>query len=171
MKPELKYGLITGTGVCVWIIAGRRLGIHSTWFEIGGARGIFCSLIPMLALILLLKRKQEAAADGRLGLGQGIGSGLAASFFSAVLVYCFLVTYNQFINPGWVDDALDWKVSQMRAQGLAEAGIRKEIIFYRQINSPAGLLVTTLVGMTLLGTVLSLVVTLLLRGRSRTPPD
>lgn len=169
MKPEIKYGLITGAGVCLWIIAEYLLGFHTTRLEIGEYSGFFSTLVPVVTLFLLLKGKREAAADGRLGLGQGVCSGLFASFIAALIVYCFMFVYNQFINPGWLDNTLDWKVAQMRAQGLAEIDIRKEITFYRQANSPAGLIVTTLVGMTLMGAIFSLGLTLLLRRQPRPP--
>ena len=170
MKSEIKYGLITGAGVCLWIIAEHLLGFHTTRHEIGEYSGYFSSLVPLVTLFLLLKGKRETAFDGRLGLVQGIGSGLSASLIAAMLVYCFMVAYNQFINPGWLDNALDWKVAQMRAQGGAETDIRKEITFYRRANSPAGLIATTLVGMTLMGAIFSFGLTLLLRRRPRPPP-
>ncbi len=169
MNPEIKYGLITGAGVCLWIIAEYLLGFHTTRPEIGEYSGFFSNLIPLITLFLLLKGKHKSVTDGPLRVGQGLSSGLYASFIAALIVYVFLLAYNQFINPGWLDNALDWKVAQMRAQGVTETDIRKQITFYRQANSPAGLLATTIVGMTLVGASFSFGLTLLLRRQPRLP--
>lgn len=167
MKPEIKYGLCTGAGLCLWLIAEYLLGFHTTRLEIGEYSGYFSCIVPLVMLFLMLKLKRDAALGGRLDLGQGIWSGVAASFIAGLIACGFMVVYNQFINPGWLDNALDWKVAQMRAQGLAEPDIRRQITFSRQANSPAGLIATTLAGMTLMGAIFSLGLTLILRRRPR----
>jgi hypothetical protein len=167
MRPEFKYGLITGAGVCLWMILEYRLGFHTTRVAIGEYSGYFSSLVPLVTLFLLLKQKQVETPGGRLGLGQGISAGFFASFIASVIVYCFLVGYSQFINPGWLDYTLDWKVARWRGQGVAEIDIRRAITLYRQANSPGGLIATTVAGMTLLGGVFSLGLTFLVRRLSR----
>ena len=169
MKPELKYGLIAGTGICLWIIVEYCLGLHTAHLEIGEYTGYFSNLIPVLTLFLLLRKKQSAIYDGRLTLGQGIASGLVASLVSASLVYCFMVIYNNLINPNWMDYALTAKVAQLRAHGVAEVNIRQQIKFYQQANSPVGLISTTLLGLTVMGGLISLVLTLILKFRPPTP--
>jgi hypothetical protein len=167
MRPEFKYGLITGVGICLWIVTEYCLGLHTTHLEIGESTGYFSNLIPLATLFLLLRQKQAAAYDGRLTLGQGIASGLVASFLGALIVYAFMLGYNQWINPDWLDNALAAKVALMRAHGIGEVEIRREITFYRQANSPVGLITTTLLGLTVMGGTLSLILTLLLRLRPR----
>ena len=110
-----------------------------------------------------MRLKQSFAPDRPLALSRGLASGLIASLTAAVVVYAFTVAYRQFINPGWIDNVLEWKVAQMRAAGLAEEAIRSEITVFRQANSPIGLIATTLVGTTLLGGLFSMAVSLLLR--------
>ena len=170
MKPELKYGLIIGTGVCLWIVLEHLLGFHGTRAGIGEYSGYFSCIIPLIALHLMLKAKAAAAPDGRLGLAQGVNSGLYASFVAALMVYLALVAYSQLVNPGWLDQVLDWKVARMRAQGLPETDIRQQIVMYRNAHSPAGLIATSLAASTLLGAVLSFGLTLWLRRRPGTPP-
>jgi riboflavin transporter FmnP len=167
MRPELKYGLITGLGVCLWIATEYFLGLHTTHLEIGEFTGYFANLVPLVTLLLLLREKQKQIYDHRLTLGQGIAAGLLMSFVAAVLVYIFMLAYNRWINPYWLDNALEWKVARMRDHAVSEVDIRKEITFYRNANSPIGLVVSTILGMTAVGGLLSIPCTLYLRYRVR----
>ena len=168
MSPELKYGLLAGTGVCLWILLEHLLGFHGARAAIGEYSGYFSGLIQLAALFLLLKTR-SAAAGGRLGLGQGVNSGLYASFVAALMVYCALVAYSQLVNPGWLDSTLEWKVAQMRAASLPETYIRQQIVIYRNAHSPLGLIATRLASMTLLGAAFSLGLTLWLRRQPGAP--
>lgn len=163
MKSELKYGLISGTGICLWIALEYLLGFHTTRPDIGAYSGFFSNLIPLTTLFLLLRTKRAAIYDGRLSLGTGIGSGVFASFIAALLVYSFLVSYSHLINPAWIDQALEIKVAQLRTQQAAEAEIQEKITLYRNAYSPGGLVASIIVGQTLMGGIFSLGLTLLLR--------
>lgn len=163
MRPELKYGLIAGAGVCLWIMGEFLLDFHTTRLEIGAYSGFFSALIPLTALFFMLRRQRDSAPDGRLTLWPGVKSGLQAAFISGVIVYGFMLAYNQFINPGWLDHALDWRVAQLRADGVAEPAIRKKIKFYRQMNGPVGTLLRSVGGTTVMGGIYSAGLTLLLR--------
>lgn len=169
MKPELKFGLITGAGICLWTTAEYLLGLHTEHLAIGEYTGYGSSLIPAATLFFLLKGKRDATYDGYLNLGSSIGSGIYTSLIGAMIVYIYMVTYGHFINPGWLDRAIEWKVGQMRDQGLSEIAIRKEITFIRQANTTFGLLSTTLVGITLLGALMATGLTFLLRRWPRSP--
>ena len=166
MSPEFKFGLLTGMGICLWIIAEHFLGLHTTHLEVGEYTGYFSNLIPLATLFLLLRHKQMLARDRSLTLSQGLASGLLASFLAALIVYSFLMAYHQWINPDWVDDVLAVKVTAMRDRGVDEIEIRRKITFYRRANGPLGLIATTVFGLTFMGGIISLVLTPLLR----TPP-
>ena len=163
MKPEFKYGLISGAGICLWIATEYWLGFHTTRPEIGAYTGLLSNLIPLTTLFLLLQTKRAAVYDGRLSLGAGIGSGLMASFVSALVVYSFLAGYTHFINPTWIDQALEAKVALWRSQPLAEAAIQEKITLYRNAYTPVGLVTTIIIGMPLMGGIFSLGLTLFVR--------
>lgn len=169
MRPEFKYGLMSGAGICLWVVIEYYLGLHTIHLEVGEKTGYFSNIIPLVTLFLLLRQKQSAAYDGRLTLGQGIASGLMASFLEGVIVYGFMLFYNQYINPNWVDNALALKVTQLRSHGITESNIREQITLYRQANSALGMITTTLLGLTVMGGIFSLILTLLLRLRPRSP--
>ena len=163
MKLELKYGLLSGAGVCLWIALEYLLGFHTTRPAIGAYTGFLSNLVPLVALTLLLRAKRARLYDGRLSLGSGIGAGVYASFVTSLVVYSFLVSYTHFVNPGWVDQALELKVAAWRLQQIAETEIQGRITVYRNAYTPLGLVGTIIVGMTLMGGLLSLGLTLLIR--------
>jgi hypothetical protein len=163
VKPELKYGLISGAAVCLWIGLEYLLGLHTTRPQLGTYTGLLSNLIPLTTLFLLLRAKRRRVYDGRLSLGAGIGAGLYASFVAALIVYSFLVVYTHFLNPLWIDQALEVKVAAWRAQSVAETDIQHQITRYRNAYTPVGLLGTIVVNTTLMGGLFSLPLTLLVR--------
>jgi hypothetical protein len=169
MRPEFRYGLIGGAGICLWILAEYSLGLHTKYLEIGEFTRPFSNLVLLTTLFLLLRQKQTVTYNGRLTIGKGLGSGVAASFLGALVVYGFMIAYNQWINPDWVDDTLATKVAVMRAHSLSEIEIRRAITFYRKANNPLGLIATTLLWQTVLGGIFSLILTFCLRFRPRAP--
>lgn len=163
MRPELKCGLVTGAGVCLWIMGEFLLGFHTTRLALGAYSGYFSTVIPLTTLFLMLRRQRDAAPAGRLGLWAGVRSGLHAAFISGVIVYGFMLAYDNFINPGWMDHALDWRVARFRADGMAETAIREQIKLYRRMTGPVGCLISIVGGMTAMGGIFSAGLTLLLR--------
>lgn len=163
MNTEFKYGLVCGIAVCLWIALEYALGLHTTRPDIGAYTGLVSNLIPLVALYLLLQKKRAAVYDGRLSLGAGIRAGVVMSFVASLLVYCCLVSYTHFINPTWIDHALETKVAAWRSAFLPEKTIQERITLYRNAYTPGGLLNTVIVGMTLMGGLFSLVLTLLVR--------
>ena len=170
MSAELKYGLITGTSVCLGLGLEYWLGFHTTRLAVSESSACISILILLFTLWLLLRHMQADTTAGRLGLVPAVAAGLQSSLVAALVVCSFLLVYSQFINPEWIDTTLDWKVAQLRAAGVAETVIRREIVLFRRANSPAGLVATTVLGMTLMGAVFSFGLALLLRGRASPPP-
>ena len=166
IRPELKYGLMAGAGVSLWFFAEYLLGLHTTRLALGEYSGRFSSLIPFLAIWTLLK-KQQAAFGPLFTLRRGLWSGLFTAFIAATVIYIFLSIYSQFINPGWLDHALNWKVAQLRSAQVPETEIRDQITFYRQANSPRGLLYSTLITWTLQGGFMALFLTIWLNWRNQ----
>ncbi|WP_438482135.1 DUF4199 domain-containing protein [Oleiharenicola lentus] len=162
MSREFNFGLITGAAVCVWILLQYAFGLHTSHLAIGRYAGLLSNLIPVIALFLVLRARQRDTWDGRLTFARGIFSGLQVMFVSSLIVYCFLSIYHHYINPSWIDHALEWKVAQLRAGGSDEVAIRQHILAYREAYTPIGLVKSTVISMTLTGGVLAVLITLLM---------
>ena len=163
VKPEIKYGLISGAALCLWIALEYALGFHTTRPDIGAYTGLLSNLIPVIALFLLLQSKRAGIYDGRLSLGAGIFAGMLASFVASLLVYSCINTYTQFFNPSWIYQVLEVKVEAWRSQQIPETEIQSRITSYVGAYTPKGLLQTVILNMTLMGGLFSLVLTLVVR--------
>lgn len=165
MNSELKYGLLAGGALCLWIYAEFLLGLHTAHSEIGAYSGYFSNLVPLTALWLLLRKKQ-AEFGPLFSLGRGLFAGLLMAFVASLVVYVFLVFYNLVLNPGWLDEALKLKVDQLRAAHVPETEIRAQIIQYRSERGPLGLMLSVILSSTLLGGVLACFISLWLIWRA-----
>ncbi len=163
MIPEFKYGLLGGVAVCLWIALEYALGLHTTRPQLGEYTGLLSNVIPLVMLYLLLQKKRAAIYDGRLSLGAGIWSSVLACFAASLLVYSFLSGYTHFLNPTWIDQALELKVTAWRAQSLPETEIQAKIVQFRNAYTPRGLLWTTVVGLSLTGGLVAVPLTLFVR--------
>lgn len=163
VKPEIKYGLISGVALCLWIALEYVLGFHTTRPDIGAYTGLLSNLIPVITLLRLLQSKRAGIYDGRLSLGAGIFAGMLASFVASLLVYSCINSYTQLFNPSWIYQALEVKVAAWRAQHVTEPEIRSRITAYLAAYTPRGLLQTVILNMTLMGGLISLVLTFVVR--------
>lgn len=164
MKPETKYGLLIGAGLCLWNLADFALGFHTTRFAQGESADYFSCVIPLSLLTVLLLKLRNAA--GGITLRQGVKSGLHAALVGGLTLYAFMLLYNRFINPGWMDAALEWRVAQWRAKGVTEFTIREQIDFYHKMNSPLGCFLTIVAGLAVMGALYSFLLALGLRRKS-----
>ena len=85
MKPELKYGLLSGLGVCLWILAEYFLGLRAAPSGIGQYAGFVSNLIPLLAVWLLLKKKQ-AELGPFFSVWRGVLAGLSMSLAASLVI-------------------------------------------------------------------------------------
>lgn len=166
VRPELKFGLIAGGGISLWFFGEYLLGLHTKYLAWGENTGRFSSLILILTLWSLL-RQQQAAFGPLFTLRRGLWSGLFASFIAATVIYIFFALYGRFINPGWLDVALQWKVDRLRAAAVSEIKIREYITYFREMNTARGLLYSTLLNWTLQGGLMAVLLTFWLNWRAR----
>ncbi|HVU15831.1 MAG TPA: DUF4199 domain-containing protein [Candidatus Didemnitutus sp.] len=158
MTPEFRYGLIAGAGLCLWTLLEFVLGLHTVHFNAGEISGYLAGIVPFVCLWLLLRRRQRELGP-LFSIWVGLFSGVICSIVAAVVVYAFMVAYDLYLNPGWLDIALKNRVDAWRAAHIDEVEIRRMITAIRNTQSPIGLLVTYLGGVTLLGTLMTLVIT------------
>ncbi|HET7534943.1 MAG TPA: hypothetical protein VFJ90_00715, partial [Candidatus Didemnitutus sp.] len=69
-----------------------------------------------------------------------------------------------WINPGWMDPVLNWKVTKWREAGEAETEIRRRIVAFR---SPVNQAVAALVMTPLFGAIVAIFSTVWLNLRAR----
>jgi hypothetical protein len=168
MSPESKYGLVAGFGACVWMMAEYALGLHTRHLEIWQYTDALSTLILVVAIYLMLKRRRGELPPGTiLPLWRPLLSAVLASLVAACIIYVFSTIYTLWINPGWVDTVLNWKVAKWRAAEIPETEIRRQITAYRYMHSPVGRANALLVTTPLLGAIVGVFVTVWLNLRAR----
>ena len=169
MKPELKYGLLGGAAMILWTLVEYALGVHNTRFPLGQYTGWGVEIILLVMLWRFLRLKFALLNRYWLPAWEGLLYGALTSFVASLVFCTFLNVYVNFINPEWPDLYIEWQVARMRASGSTEAMVREFVRSFRWMASPAGLAVMTIGLYTLLGSVVSVILTLWLNLRHKEP--
>lgn len=144
MKRALKYGLLVTSIIVVWV-ALKHFGLH-----IDPARAaIFDTIIFNVAGILGLSlgiRDQRLANGGWLTFFQGVKTGFFIAVTYAVLTSIYFAGLLLLIGPKLMQQA-------------GEAGPNNAVTGLVMVKAFAGVLI----GLTLIGTILSVIISLVLR--------
>jgi len=108
LKPEIKYGFLSGILIICWDLAQYLLGFHTNKLALGHYTGYAIYLIIFVALYLGLKEK-EIDYNGHFTLRKGIRTGLFQLVITAVPSSLFLFYYSYKINPFWVEKLIVWQ--------------------------------------------------------------
>ncbi len=166
MKIEFKYGVISGAGVCAWVLAEYLLGFHNQHLAIGKFTGYLATVIPVVVLYRALKEKRDRQPDGDLATDDGIKAGLVISAIAGVITTAFFWAYKHFINPGWLDRALEFEKAQMANAGATAETIDRKVAAFNALNSDEIQIVTGLIGTMVVGLAISLVLTSILKKKT-----
>lgn len=113
MKPELRYGLLIGLGVSLWVLVEFLLGFHTKYMEIGQFTGYLSVIIPILALYsgLFVKRLENLS----ITYWQLVKTGMMMIILGALIISLFMGLYNTVIHPEWMQEGI-----ALEKQRLAE---------------------------------------------------
>lgn len=163
MKTEVKWGLITGIGVCLWVLAEYVLGFHGERWQIGQWSGFLSIVIPIVTLTLALRHKRDHELGGALPWGAAIKSGAIISLITGIVTTIFMALYNRVINPGWMEYVLAQQRLQWAADGMSETEIATRVEGYEMLMSETVQIVSGLMMPIVFGIILTVIITFLLR--------
>src|SRR3989338_11300688 len=91
MKPELRYGLIIGLGVSLWVLVEFLLGFHTKYMDIGEFTGYLSVIIPILGLYsgLFAKRMENLS----ITYWQLVKAGMMMVIIGALIMSLFMGLY------------------------------------------------------------------------------
>lgn len=167
MNTEVKYGLILGLGICAYTVLAHLLGFYTNNIAAGKYGDVAVTLIPIVILFLAIREKRDR--NGALTILQGIKTGVLVALISFPISSAFLWIYHHYINPNWLEFILAHERNTMTQAGLSAEVIATRLDLLRAGNSDFAQIVGGLVGISILGIVLSLVISLILR-RKRLQP-
>jgi len=108
LKPEIKFGFLSGILLICWTLTQYFLNFHTTRIALGHFSGYGIYLIIFVSLFLGLKEKQ-IDYNGHFTLRKGIRSGLFQLVITATPASLFLFYYSYKINPLWVEKLIIWQ--------------------------------------------------------------
>lgn len=161
LPVEVKYGLLMGIGIALFVLLQYIFGFHTTRLDQGKHLGFLSVLIPVVTIYFLMRRKRDTS--DKYGLGQAVKSGFVASLVSAVLLTGFYALYNSAINPKWPETAVAYEVKQMQKAGLKQEDIDKNAAQVREFFYLPNQLMSIFTGTTINGTILSVIMGLVVR--------
>ena len=169
MKIELKYGVISGAGVCAWVLVEYFLGFHNQHLALGKITGYLATVIPVVALFRALKERRDQQPDDDLATGDGVKAGLIISAIAGVITTAFFWAYKHYINPGWMEKALEFEKAQMAKAGASAEMIDRKVAAFNALHSDEIQIVTGLIGTLVMGLAISLVITSILKKKTSAP--
>ncbi|MFZ4622588.1 MAG: DUF4199 domain-containing protein [Bacteroidota bacterium] len=156
MNNELKYALLCGTALSLWVLIEFALGFHTTSLEIGQYSGFFSILIPIILIFSALQERQKQSGS-LLSWTVGIDSGFRIAFYSALLFTMFMVIYRLYINPDWLEATIEWQRKKLILGGASDDEIGRFMESSRTMNSLPVQIITGFVGSTTVGVIVTLI--------------
>lgn len=167
----MKYGLLGGVGMSLWMLAEYFLGLHTQHLKINTYTNWGTEVILVVMLWFFLREKIARFKRYWLPVWEGMLFSALASLVAGLVFCTFLNLYLQFINPNWPFHYLTWRVAEMRTAGASEDSIRDFVGAFRWSVTPLGVAVYSIGLYTLLGVLASPILTLWLNWRRKESVD
>jgi len=172
MRLNLKYGLITGIIVGAFAVSFfalvNCLNTSYNWgMQPSNIRGIggLLTIVILATGIYLTMQAVKKEQDNKLTYGQALKAGVIVAVITAVLVALFGFVYCQFLNPGYAQYMVSEAQKAMAANGETPQQIAEHSKSVQAEFSTGGQVMQALIGQTVVGTVVSLVLGMFLRSK------
>jgi hypothetical protein len=167
-----KQAIVTGLIVSVFSVASFSLidalnqhfawGIHTT--IIRGLTGLLTLVILGIGIYTGMTNIRRSNS-GKLTYGQALFAGFFVALTTGIITALTGLIYCNYINPGYPAYMLSESTKEMTADGKSPAEIASSIPALRQQWSTGGQMVQALVGQTVCGTVISLILGLFIKSK------
>lgn len=172
MKPSVKCGIITGIAVGLFVITCfsifNWLNSQLNWgmqpATIRGLSGLLTIVIQGTGIFLSMKGT-KAAQNGQLNYGQAVKAGVTVAVITALITALFGFIYCTVINPGYADYMVNEARRAMIASGKSAKQIADELVNVTREFSTAGQVIEALVAQTVVGTIISLIMSLFTKSK------
>lgn len=158
MRIAIKWGAILALGIILWTIAVHLLGFYTD-------RVRYATLVDTIVIILPIAVTTLALLDlrrgqgGALPFGRALLLGVGVAVVSAPLTVAFLWYYHHYVNPDWVSYLTAYEQQRLAAQGVPADSIAAAVTRLQQGGTDRAQITGGLVGTVLMGLVVSVLVT------------
>ena len=108
VKPEIRFSLWCGLFFILWYGIQYFLGFHSVRLVFAQYAGFLNYTILFIMLLFTLKEKRDDLKSA-FNVSAGVRAGLIFSMITGWIFTGWLLIYNYFINPLWVEDFVVWQ--------------------------------------------------------------
>ncbi len=156
-RIALKYGVLTSVVMMVITTIINVTGqSQNKWLT-------SLSFLILIGGIVYAMKAFREENKGFMSYGEGLGLGSLVSAITGLLGSTFNMFYNKFIDPTIMSQALDKVRSDMEAKGMDDTQIDNAMKFSQMFMSPGVLFVIGVIGSLIMGFLLSLVISAILR--------
>jgi len=155
MKPSVRYGLILGVTLAAIPLLSYVLGIdkNETLQTVSG----FLNVAVTAVIIFLGIRELRTMQNGYLAFGKGFSAGITISLIGGCISALFSYLYFTVINPGMMTYIKMKQEEEMLKRGMSDADIEQMAGTMEFWTSPGMMAGFALLGMLLIGLVISLI--------------
>jgi hypothetical protein len=121
---SVKYGLIMGTGFCLYTVLMWLTNLDSTYLNVGQYFDIAIILLPITVISMGIYQQNKLKS---VTLMQRIFVAITISSISFVIYDPFLYFYHNIINPEWFSSVLALKGSELSNANVSADSITEQL--------------------------------------------
>ncbi len=153
-QAGLKYGLITGLILVVYNLVLYMTGLFTN------DKLSWVTYIILIAMIYLAHKAFKDGGDGFMTLGQGLGIGMLVVVIGGTITSLFSYIYLKFVDDTITGQLLEVARVKMEDQGLDDDQIDQAMSMTEKWMTPEIMFVFGILGMIIIGFIISLIVSL-----------
>ncbi|MBI3112804.1 MAG: DUF4199 domain-containing protein [Ignavibacteriales bacterium] len=123
LRSLLLYGLASGAAMALYATVEFAVGLHGRYLSVGQYVGYLRYVILFLGLFLGVKNVRDQQKGGAIGYGKVLQIGFVISLVAGVIITIYEILYNEYINPGFMEDYIQFTIAGMRESGATEAAM------------------------------------------------
>jgi len=162
-KIEIKFGIITGAGICLWILSEFLLGFHTVRMNIGEYSIYFVVVIPFITIYNGIKEKRDTENNGIISLGGGIKTGLMISLIAAFITAVFIIIYFNYINPKYFEYGIAYQKEKFYLKGKTDIEFSEQLKNIKVVFSFINQLLFQILGTVGTGFIISVALSFILK--------
>jgi hypothetical protein len=119
--------------------------------------------IDLVILYFMIKSYRDSVLNGQITYGQSVGAGVIIFLYSTIISVIFSYILYKYIDPGLINKILAISEESMAKKGLPQETIDAGMSFTKKLMTPGFMAITGLFFGMLMGTVISLLVSIFTR--------
>ena len=169
MKPVIKWGLLTGLFVAVWLLAGysilASLSLSVPKVTLRTLTGLLGLVILFTGILYAMKGMKAKISPNKFSYSMAFKSGFMVAVIVAIVVSFASFLYLKFINPGLPEDMVREAGASLKASGATAEEISEKLIAVRKEFSIQAQIIAPLVVQTVAGSIFSLILAFFLKDK------